>query len=149
MHLKVIQQMSRLPRSVGTPMIQVPPVFATNGDTFLSSSMEPGVSMRSNLIESSTSNATTSVSNDAAASTSSSFNVNFFGDVQDTRINPLAGMGLTDEEYAMILQNIVNGDGLAGLMDENMPTSSAGKRPLDDLSEDGRSGKRSRFEVIE
>ena len=148
MHLKVIQQMSRLPRSVGAPM-QVPQNFSTNSNNFLPSSMNPGVSMRSNLIEAS--DATASSSSDAAAAptTSSSFNINFFGDVQDMRINPLAGMGLTDEEYAMILQNIVNGDGLTGLLDENMPTSSAEKRPLDDLSEDGRSGKRSRFEVIE
>ncbi|KAK0444188.1 HSF-type DNA-binding-domain-containing protein [Desarmillaria tabescens] len=53
------------------------------------------------------------------------------------RVNPLAGMGLTDEQYNMILQNIVNGETFVGE-----------KRPLEE-DDDGREGKRSRFEVIE
>ena len=126
----------------------IPPVFSTSSNNFLPSSMQPGVSMRSNLIESSAPNATTSRSSNDTA-TYPSGNVNFFGDVQDGRINPIAGMGLTEEEYTMILQSIVSEDGLTGMMDENMPASSAEKRPLDDQTDDGRSGKRSRFEIIE
>ncbi len=53
------------------------------------------------------------------------------------RVNPLAGMGLTDEQYNMILQNIVNGETFVGE-----------KRALED-DDDGRDGKRGRFEVIE
>lgn len=65
----------------------------------------------------------------------------------DGRINFLAGMGLTDEQYSMILQNLVNEDGLPGAMDESI--SSIEKRPLEEPGDDGRNGKRSRFEVIE
>ncbi|KAJ7118878.1 HSF-type DNA-binding-domain-containing protein [Mycena epipterygia] len=60
----------------------------------------------------------------------------------DGRINVLAGMGLTDEQYNIMLAGIVNGDGF----------SFGEKRNLDlDESEDsdGREGKRSRFEVVE
>lgn len=53
------------------------------------------------------------------------------------RVNPLAGMGLTDEQYNLILQNIVN-EG----------TFNGEKRALED-DDDGRDGKRGRFEVIE
>lgn len=76
-----------------------------------------------------------------------SFNFGF-ADPDDSRINPLAGMGLTDEQYNMILQNIVGGDGFMNVMDGVME-GTAEKRPLEDPSEDGRDGKRSRFEVIE
>ncbi len=65
------------------------------------------------------------------------------------RINPLAGMGLTDEQYTMILQNLVNGESFMGI---GMPAMDgmldSGKRALDDNG-DGRDGKRGRFEVIE
>lgn len=74
-----------------------------------------------------------------------------FGD-DDGRINPLAGMGLSDEQYAMILQNLVNGEsfpGVAGMgMGMGEGSSSGEKRSLEDSS-DGRDGKRSRFEVVE
>lgn len=66
-------------------------------------------------------------------------------DDEGGKINPLAGMGLSDEEYAAILQNIVNGENFQGV---HSGFSLAEKRGLDDLN-DGRDGKRSRFEVIE
>ncbi|KAJ6620336.1 HSF-type DNA-binding-domain-containing protein [Mycena sp. CBHHK59/15] len=56
------------------------------------------------------------------------------------RINVLAGMGLTDEQYNVMLAGIVNGEGF----------NFGEKRSLDfDDENNGRSGKRSRFEVIE
>jgi len=61
------------------------------------------------------------------------------------KINPLAGMGLSDEAYAVILQNLVNGESFQGL---NPNFNLVEKRSLDDAA-DGRDGKRGRFEVIE
>ncbi|KAJ7491143.1 HSF-type DNA-binding-domain-containing protein [Mycena latifolia] len=62
-------------------------------------------------------------------------------DAGDGRINVLAGMGLSDEQYNIMLAGIVNGDGF----------NFSEKRPLDLNAEDpdGREGKRSRFEVVE
>ncbi len=90
----------------------------------------------------------------------------------DDRINPIAGLGLTDEQYNLIIQDIVNAetfnmgggadssggpgpssgsnammDGI-GMMSVAMLGAIGEKRGLDDPS-DGREGKRSRFEVIE
>jgi osomolarity two-component system response regulator SKN7 len=42
---------------------------------------------------------------------------------EDDGINPLAGMGLTDEQYNLILQNIVSGDGFFDGMDNLMSSS--------------------------
>lgn len=89
----------------------------------------------------------------------------------DGRINPIAGLGLTDEQYNLIVQDIVNaetfgagmddgtsrlsGPASGGMMDGpmgmmNMTTILMGeKRGLEEPSSDGREGKRSRFEVIE
>ena len=83
----------------------------------------------------------------------------------DARINnPLAGMGLSDEHYSMILQNLVNGERFAGMGmndvvvggGESGSGGSGGgsggiKRTIDDVGFGGdkREGKRSRFEVIE
>lgn len=67
------------------------------------------------------------------------------GEDEGGKINPLAGMGLSDEEYAAILQNIVNGETFQGL---NPNFNLVEKRGLED-SGDGRDGKRGRFEVIE
>ncbi|KAH8099669.1 HSF-type DNA-binding-domain-containing protein [Cristinia sonorae] len=69
----------------------------------------------------------------------------------DGKINPLAGMGLSDAQYTMILQGLVNGEnfmsvGMDGVGMDGM--GGVGKRGLDDVS-DGRDGKRGRFEVIE
>ncbi|KZT23920.1 hypothetical protein NEOLEDRAFT_1068377 [Neolentinus lepideus HHB14362 ss-1] len=99
MHLKVIQQMSKLPRSLG-----IPPAF--DGALAVGDSMfTPG-----QMAE------------------------------DDGKINPLAGMGLTDEQYAMILQSMVNG--------EAFPGGTAEKRALDEPA-DARDPKRSRFEIVE
>jgi len=86
----------------------------------------------------------------------------------DGRINPLAGMGLSDEHYNMILQNLVNGErlmgmGMDGMVGGGVVGNTAGggggggsgsgmKRTIDDAGGGGgdeRGGKRSRFEVIE
>ena len=82
----------------------------------------------------------------------------------DVRINnPLAGMGLSDEHYSMILQNLVNGERFTGMaMDGVVGGGGSGgggsgggsggiKRTIDDVEfvSDKREGKRSRFEVIE
>lgn len=83
----------------------------------------------------------------------------------DGRINPLAGMGLTDEQYNMILQNIVSGEGLLAGVD-GLAAGSMGRREKRGREEDGdilgmsglgmgmgmvdeRDGKKSRFEVVE
>ena len=89
----------------------------------------------------------------------------------DDRINPIAGLGLTDEQYNLIVQDIVNAEtfNMGGVDSNGGPGPSSGsnvmmdgigmmsaamlgaigeKRGLDDPS-DGREGKRSRFEVIE
>jgi osomolarity two-component system response regulator SKN7 len=107
MHLKVIQQMSNVPRSVG-----IPPLNDASFDQALT------------------------VPSAAAAAAHSPIPM-----TDDGRINPLAGMGLTDEQYASILQNMVSGQNFGdGMVSE--------KRPLDD-GPDGRDLKRSRFEVLE
>ena len=81
----------------------------------------------------------------------------------DARINnPLAGMGLSDEHYSMILQNLVNGEKFTGMVDDVIDGGESGsggsgggssgiKRTIDDVGfgSDKREGKRSRFEVIE
>ena len=80
----------------------------------------------------------------------------------DVRINnPLAGMGLSDEHYNTILQNLVNGEKFMGMgMDDVDGESGSGggsglsggiKRTIDEVGfgSDKREGKRSRFEVIE
>ncbi|KAI0934913.1 hypothetical protein AcV5_006603 [Taiwanofungus camphoratus] len=112
MHLKVIQTMSKVPRSVG-----IPPLSDSSFDQALSvqaSSAHPlgGLSLGED----------------------------------DGKINPLAGMGLTDEQYTLILQNLVNGESFMGI--GSLEGTADGKRPLDDAG-DGRDPKRSRFEVVE
>jgi osomolarity two-component system response regulator SKN7 len=80
--------------------------------------------------------------------------------------NPFAGMGLSDEHYAMILQNFVNNGGtdgtgsgdpisssghpipIFGFGISSQPLSLGEKRPLDD-PQDREDNKRSRFQVIE
>lgn len=76
----------------------------------------------------------------------------------DGRINPLAGMGLSDERYAAILRDIVTQESFSGVgVPEGFSFGLAGalgpgmggeKRGLDDEG-DGREGKRGRFEIIE
>jgi len=47
----------------------------------------------------------------------------------EARINLLAGMGLTDKQYNLILQNIVSGDGFLEGMD-NLMSSSPSATPI-------------------
>ncbi|THH16179.1 hypothetical protein EUX98_g9346, partial [Antrodiella citrinella] len=125
MHLKVIQTMSKVPRSVGLPPLSDP-------------SFDQALSV---------------------PQAGPSFMPMSLGD-DDGRINPLAGMGLSDEQYSMILHGIVNGENFMGVgvgvgvgMDGVGMVGvgvgmEGGKRGLDDAS-DGRDGKRGRFEVLE
>ena len=125
MHLKVIQTMSRVPRSVG-----IPPLSDSAFDQALQVS---------------------AASMTASSSAGAGFNFSL-GDPDDGKINPLAGMGLSDEQYSMILQNLVNGESFMGIGMNALDTGSSmldgSKRPLDDTT-DNRDGKRPRFEVIE
>ncbi|THG97959.1 hypothetical protein EW026_g4155 [Hermanssonia centrifuga] len=115
MHLKVIQTMSRVPRSVGIPPLS-------------DNSFDQAFAMQ-------------------AASMSAPGNFNFSPGEDDGKINPLAGMGLTDEQYSMILQNLVNGESFMGIGMSAVDTGSSmldgGKRrwtiPTTDgtASEDG------------
>lgn len=134
MHLKVIQQMSRVPRSVGIPPLS-------------DSSFEQAFTSQAALATASGSG-NGSNENSLMLNPASPFNFGLGDD--DGRINPLAGMGLTDEQYNMILQNLVNGESFVsgmGMDADNSPVIRQ-KRQLEDPN-DGRDGKRSRFEVIE
>lgn len=133
MHLKVIQQMSRVPRSVGIPPLS-------------DSSFEQAFTSQA---------LANAAPNNALMPTPGSSSMGW--DEDDSRVNPLAGMGLTDEQYNMILQNIVNGEsfmggmnggGMGDVMGGAGDGMSREKRALEDSS-DGREGKRSRFEVVE
>lgn len=121
-HLKVIQTLSKIPRSVG-----VPPLSDPNFDNALavqaSQQQQGGLPL--------------------------GFSLGGGDDDDGGKINPLAGMGLTDEQYTMILQNLVNGESFSGVSSlEGATGGESSKRSLDDAS-DGRESKRSRFEVIE
>ena len=120
-HLKVIQTLSKVPRSVG-----VPPLSDPNFDNALAiqaSQQQGGLPL--------------------------GFSLGGGDDDDGGKINPLAGMGLTDEQYTMILQNLVNGESFSGVSSlEGATGGESSKRSLDDAS-DGRESKRSRFEVIE
>ncbi|KAI8982936.1 HSF-type DNA-binding-domain-containing protein [Trametes punicea] len=141
-HLKVIQTLSRVPRSVGVPPLSDP-------------SFDNALAVQASAAQA------------AANSGNGTLPLGFSlgGEDDEGKINPLAGMGLTDEQYTLILQNLVNNESFAGVGSlEGVGVgvsalsgcggaggSGAGessKRPLDDAS-DGREPKRSRFEVIE
>ncbi|KAG1725717.1 HSF-type DNA-binding-domain-containing protein [Suillus paluster] len=123
MHLKVIQQMSKLQRHASSNP------SSSSSTTASSSSLSPMLGMS--------------------------------GYDDDGRINPLAGMGLSDERYAAILRDIVTQEsfsgvgvpegfsfGLAGPLGPGMGGLGGEKRGLDDEGE-VREGKRGRFEIIE
>lgn len=147
MHLKVIQQLARprVPRSVG-----IPPLSDPSFEQAMASAVQP-------------------IANNGGMPSSSNN-----GD-DDGKINIFAGMGLSDDQYNMILQSYVGGDvelmgqmgmppqmgnlmssmAMMGMMTGGMsPGGGAGgggggeKRGLDD-AEDDREGKRGRFEVLE
>jgi osomolarity two-component system, response regulator SKN7 len=69
------------------------------------------------------------------------------------RIDPLAGMGLSQQQYQLILQGLVNGSSsLSSAVSGAGPGPGVSivseKRSLDDAG-DERDGKRGRFEVLE
>jgi osomolarity two-component system, response regulator SKN7 len=74
--------------------------------------------------------------------------------VEDSgRIDPLAGMGLTQQQYQLILQGLVHGDSsLSAALNGAGPGTGIGiaseKRSLEE-AEDERDIKRGRFEVLE
>lgn len=125
MHLKVIQTMSKVPRSVGIPPLS-------------DSGFDQALALQASSV---------------STSTVGGLSLGPLAD-DDGKINPLAGMGLTDEQYTIILQNLVNGESFMGIgpLDPSVDVGVAGgsgvKRTLDDAV-DGRDGKRSRFEVVE
>lgn len=129
MHLKVIQEMAKVPRSLSDNSFQdVVPASNNQGTSSTLMAPIPLPPMSDN----------------------------------DARINPLAGLGLSDEQYVEILQTMVGTDSFGGdditggatitvadPEDEMVGSSVAlGKRPLDEPT-DIREEKRSRFRVIE
>ncbi len=68
------------------------------------------------------------------------------------RIDPLAGMGLTQQQYQLILHGLVNGDSsLTSAVSATVGTGvsmGSEKRSLAD-AEDERDGKRGRFEILD
>ncbi|KAF9242053.1 hypothetical protein BU15DRAFT_44406 [Melanogaster broomeanus] len=134
MHLKVIQQMSKVPRSVGGPPLS---------DSAFSEALAVGA---------------------AAAAGSSSASMQSYDD--DGRINPLAGLGLSDERYQAILKDLVGSETLMGVgLPEGFAFGMGGmglgvgvgvgvgvgreKRVMDDEGDAMREGKRGRFEVLD
>ncbi len=69
------------------------------------------------------------------------------------RIDPLAGMGLTQQQYQLILQGLVHGDSsLSTAVNGAGPgagLSIAGEKRSLEGAEDERDSKRGRFEVLE
>ena len=166
MHLKVIEQMSRVPRSVGIPPLSdssFEQAFATHA------ALAAGAST-SNINGGIVVPFSVASNNGAVANGNNLQSMNFgyeFGGGSvdgdgDGRVNPLAGMGLTDEQYHVMLQNFVNGEGIMTGMGIGMGLGTglgfgAGvgvqgggreKRALEEAW-DGGGGKRSRFEVVE
>ncbi|CAL1705834.1 unnamed protein product [Somion occarium] len=174
MHLKVIQTMSKVPRSIGVPPLSdasFDQALAVQASTMVSS-LDPSSST------STAGSSSTNLTNPSNVMNAGGFSFSLGDD--DGKINPLAGMGLTDEQYSMILQNLVSGETFMGIgssldgmgmgamgmgmngmgMAGGMTGMGVGvgvgmsmggdglKRGLDDVG-DGRDGKRGRFEVIE
>ncbi|KAG5637640.1 hypothetical protein H0H81_003865 [Sphagnurus paluster] len=134
-HLKVIQQ-----RMQST---SVPRALTPSSSTSFDASF-PSASTSTATMTSSSSSSPSNILTQSPLELGTGFGFGF--DVEDDgRINPLAGMGLTDEQYTLILQNIVSGEGLM-----TGDVSGREKRGRDEIEEieTGRE-KRSRFEVIE
>jgi osomolarity two-component system response regulator SKN7 len=181
MHLKVMQQMSVIPRSVGVPPLSdanFEQVLMTNAMTMVEQQQQmqqrhsatalAGLLVSGSITADGLSSTTLSppiplsqqhqqqlVSQQQPSQISFTSLLSMGED--DVRINnPLAGMGLSDEHYSIILQNLVNGERFTGMgMDVVSGGSGSGsgglKRTIDDVGfgSDKREGKRSRFEVIE
>ena len=143
MHLKVIQQMARVPRSVGIPPLSddaLEAAFTSHAAAATAAAAAAAAGTGGQLVPQN------GVMMQGALMGTSE---------DDGRINPLAGMGLTDEQYTVILQNLVNGESFAGVArmslggGASVTVANVGeKRSLDDAS-DMREGKRSRFELVE
>ncbi|KAG5350616.1 hypothetical protein C0989_010169 [Termitomyces sp. Mn162] len=184
MHLKVIQQHMRstsVSRSIGVPPLSdsgfeaafTPGVIAAASSSASTSSSTP--SNTNHASSSNTPSTATNNSNNSNSTLTGAIDLSFamtpppfgFDAEADGRINPLAGMGLTDEQYNMILQNIVAGEGLLAGVDVSA-SAGVGRREKRSREDDGdvlgirgggmgmgmgvgdeREGKRSRFEVVE
>jgi osomolarity two-component system, response regulator SKN7 len=136
MHLKVIQEMAKVPRGPGIPPLN---------DAGFNEALIVG---SSNAAANNSGN--NPASSSAAVTTQSPLPLLPMSD-DDPRINPLAGLGLSDELYAQILQTIVGGDTFSGFDDgvSGSGSGEGGKRSLDDPESDPRDEKRSRFQVVE
>ena len=66
----------------------------------------------------------------------------------DGRINPLAGMGLTGDQYNVILQGMANVENFPNELLSSDGVSTNGKRGLED-NDGGRDGKKVWLKVIE
>lgn len=141
--------MQKIPRSIGIPPLS-------------DSGFDQALTLQAHALAASSAGA-------GPSSGGQAFNLNLGDD--EGKINPLAGMGLTDEQYTMILSNMVNGEenfmgigpvgvgvgvgGMGGMAAMGMGIPIMGvsidgsKRGLDDPEDTGRDGKRGRFEVIE
>lgn len=181
MHLKVMQQMTVIPRSVGVPPLSdanFEQVLRTNvmtmveqqqqmqqrhSTTALAGLLVSGSNTADGLSATNTLSSQIPLSQQHQPSQISFTSLLSMGE-EDGRINnPLAGMGLSDEHYSIILQNLVNGERFTGMgMDDVVGEGGSGsggsgggsggiKRTIDDVGFgcDKREEKRSRFEVID
>lgn len=152
MHLKVIQEMAKVPRGPGIPPLN---------DAGFSEALIVG--------SSNAAAAATATTTNTVGSGSGSHRINSplpllpMSD-DDPRINPLAGLGLSDEQYAQILQTMMHSASISGYDDGSGSGSrnaddgnrggegggnGLGKRALEDPEGDPREEKRSRFQVVE
>ena len=168
-HLRVIADMARsVPRGPG-----IPPMNDMNVQQALLQNLAaaqqlalPGPSTSTSDLALQPSSSTSSNPQDGAFNYSNFFGTLGLGQSEDEgKINPLSGMGMTDEQYGMMLQNMVSNDGL--LLGFDSPGTSTAtyasmsnvggmrlglgvKRSFEgDTDLDGPQGKKSRFEVIE
>jgi len=174
MHLKVMQQMTVIPRSVGVPPLSdanFEQVLKTNAMMIQQQQQRHSGTAAELFVGSHTLDAAlpllppTSQQQQQQQQQPSQISFTSLlamgGDDDDDdggrrRINnPLAGMGLSDEDYNMILQNLVNGERFMGMGMDGVVVAGGGgggmKRTIDDVGfeSDERGSKRSRFEVIE
>ena len=172
-HLKNIQQMSRqIPRGPG-----IPPLSDMKFEQALMQNAPSGqLSLAGPSSQGSGGNGMEDNSNTDPIRLPSPFNMSSafsLGSDQDdeNKINPLAGMGLTDEQFNIMLQNMMAGDNFLGGLDVagsapgpsspsgggimfgmGMPMGGSGvKRGYEDLGGGDMDApqKKSRFEVIE
>lgn len=180
MHLKVIQEMSRVPRIPCAPRLSTDNSLT---DALVPASATPSAATTSTSSASSSGTTVAYSGGDGGGIGAPSASANaegvdgngngplFIGGVgTDMRIDPLAGMGLTEERYQAILKDLVNGDNLGvpegfsfdmmedeGIVDVGVGLSegmSGGmgmgeKRGLEEEQDGIREVKRGRFEVLD